>query len=73
MDHENERGLISDLADLDGVSLRRIDDMLPSRLLAGLQSILQEAGDLTEQYTAFDNFADPQCATHPQQGDSPVR
>jgi FXSXX-COOH protein len=56
MDHEDEPGLISDLADLDGVSLRRVDDMPESGLLAGLNRILQEVGDLTEQYQAFDNF-----------------
>lgn len=56
MDHEDEPGLISDLADLDGVSLRRVADMPESSLLAGLHRILREVGDLTEQYQAFDNF-----------------
>jgi FXSXX-COOH protein len=68
MDHEDEPGLISDLADLDGVSLRRVDDMPESSLLAGLRRILQEAGDLNEQYQAFDNFA-----PDPPEGEEPVR
>jgi FXSXX-COOH protein len=73
MDHEEEPGLISDLADLDGISLRRVDDIPEHRLLAGLRRILREAGDLTEQYQAFDNFTDPQAAPRPPRGDDPMQ
>ena len=73
MDHEDDLGLISDLADLDGVSLRRVDDIPESSLLAGLRRILREAGDLTEHYQAFDNFTDPHGVSHPAPGDDPVR
>lgn len=68
MDHEDEAGLISDLADLDGINLRRVDDMPESSLLAGLRRILQEAGELNEQYQAFDNFAPEH-----REGGEPVR
>ncbi|GAB1639727.1 FxSxx-COOH cyclophane-containing RiPP peptide [Krasilnikovia sp. MM14-A1259] len=71
MDLEDVPCLISDLVDLAGASLRRVDDMPESALLAGLRRILGEAGDLTERYQAFDNFSEPHHG--PRASDDPVR
>jgi FXSXX-COOH protein len=73
MDNEDEPGLISDLMDLTGVELRQVDDIPPSDLLGGLRRILQEAGDLTEQYSAFDNFTEPRQATSDPDRADPIR
>lgn len=73
MDREDEPYLISDLADLTGVGMRRVEDMPEPYLLSGLRRILQEAGDLTEHYSAFDNVAVPgETRTDPDHTD-PVR
>jgi len=50
---------ISDLLDLSGMGLDRINDIPESRLLGSLRRILRESGALKEQYAAFDNFVDP--------------
>jgi FXSXX-COOH protein len=55
---DGEPSLISDLLDLTGAGLEQVDSLRDSFLLPGLRRILQEAGDLTEQYSAFDNFTD---------------
>lgn len=73
MDRRDEPGLISDLADLTGVSLRQVDDMPQSCLLAGLRRILLEAGDLSEQYSAFDNFMEPQGTPVASDNSDPIR
>ncbi|WP_229069028.1 hypothetical protein [Actinoplanes sp. DH11] len=70
---DGEPSLISDLLDLTGAGLHEVDGITDSFLLPGLRRILQEAGDLTEQYSAFDNFTDPWRGIEDPDPDMPIQ
>ncbi|MDI6104011.1 hypothetical protein QLQ12_36020 [Actinoplanes sp. NEAU-A12] len=50
-----EPEIVSDLVDLSGLGPRAAEAMPDIFLVAALRRILREAGDLTAQYSAFDN------------------